>query len=85
MFDPKSNEEEYCKEYNEALNDNTTVGGVVVEPTYDYDDNKYIDHKDQIYDGIQKLLCGVNPLMPPEKMELDGKFFTDSDFSWNNL
>ena len=32
-FDPKANEEQYCDEYDEALNDNKIVGVVVAEPT----------------------------------------------------
>ena len=32
MFDSKADEEEYCNKCDEALNDNTIVGGVVAEP-----------------------------------------------------
>ena len=80
MFNTKADEEENYNKCNEALKDNKIVGGVVTEPTYDDNDYKYIDHTDPIYDEIQKLWCGVDCLMPSEKMELEGKFFTGSNF-----
>ena len=75
-FNPKANEEEYCNECDEALNDNEIIGGAVAEPTYDDDEYKQIDHKDIIYDGIYKLWWGVDGPMPSEKMELEAEFFS---------
>ena len=56
-FDPKAEEERYYDDYNEALNDIKTVGCVVVEPMYEDDDYKHIDHTDPFFDGCHNMWC----------------------------
>ena len=83
-FDLKAEEEKYCDECNEALNDNKIVGCVVAEPTYEADDYKTVDHTYPLYDDCQYVVWPPW-VMPHEKMELECEFFTDSRFSGNNL
>ena len=84
---PEADKEEYCNACDEALNDGKIVGDVVSETmlTYEDDEYKWIDHKDPIYNGIYKLWCSNDGLMPSEKMKLKAEFFTDSNFPWNSL
>ena len=52
------------------------------KPSYKDDDYNYTNHTDEIYKGIYNLWPGVGP-MPHKKVELEGIFFTGSDFVGN--
>ena len=49
------------------------------EPFYEDNDYKCIYHKDEIFKPLNKMWCGGG-CMPHKKVELEGIFFTTSDF-----
>ena len=83
MFDLDVDEEEYYNECNKAF-DNEIVGTVVAqtEPSYRDDDYESIDYKVKIFKPIYEMWCSGGP-MPHKKAELEGIFFTASNFPGN--
>ena len=83
MFNPDADEEEYCNECDRAF-DNKIVGAVLAqtEPSYEDEDYDFIDHNDEQFKPIYNMWCDGGP-MPHEKTELEGEFFTGSDFPGN--
>ena len=53
MFDPKTDEEKYYADCNDAFNDNEIVGCVSAESTYDDDDYVWVDYNDPRFDDIR--------------------------------
>ena len=52
------------------------------EPSYEDDDYDSINHNDECFKPIYNMWCDGSP-MPHEKAELEGEFFTGSDFPGN--
>ena len=82
IFDPDVDEEEYYNECDHAF-DNKIVGAVMVqtEPSYEDDDYDFIDNY-ECFKPIYNMWCdGISMLH--KKVELEGEFFTGSDFPGN--
>ena len=52
------------------------------EPSYEDGDYDFIDHNDERFKPIYNMRCDGGP-MPHEQAELEGEFFTGSDFPGN--
>ena len=83
-FDPEAEGENYYADCDEAFNDNEIVGCVAKEPTYEEDDYVRVDQTNPRFDNIEKQKPDGGP-MPHKKMELEGVYFTGSDFTGNTL
>ena len=86
-FDPDAYEVEYYNECEAAFNDE--IIGVVLSqeetetPSYEQDAYPEIDTDSDEFDDIREMWCGEFTPSISEKMEMEGKFFTGSDWHGN--
>ena len=84
MFNPDADEEEYYNERDRAF-DNEIVGVVMAqkEPSCEDDDYDFVNYNDERFSPMYNMWCHSSPIMSHEKVELEGEFFTGSDFPGN--
>ena len=87
-FDPEADEEEYHNE-GEVMFDDEIIGVVLLEeetetPSYEQDAYPEIDTDSDELEDIRDMWCGEFTPSVSEKIEMEGKFFTGSDWPGNN-
>ena len=73
-FDPDPDEEEYFNECDHDFEDEI-IGAVVteVELSYEDDDYKWINHKDERFEDVVNMWCDCGDGRPMAREEAEGK------------